>query len=107
MKQSAFLSNTVWFFAFLKRILKAYDGCCKSLREFAHLSEISNKQTNVGSFVVKHTNYFLKYFIASIESDQNRFISRHSIMKYQMKEKMTKILSKDYVRFVTYYGPLS
>ena len=49
------------FCAFLKRILKAYDGCCKSLREFAHLSEISNKQTNVGSFVVKHTNYFLKY----------------------------------------------
>ena len=106
MKQSAFLSNTVWFFAFLKRILKAYDGCCKSLREFVHLSEISNKQTNVGSFVVKHTNYFLKYLKQS-ESLFKTDFSRHFIMKYQMKEKMTKIFSNDYVRFVTYYAPLS
>ena len=112
------------FCAFLKRILKAYDGCCKSLREFAHLSEISNKQTNVGSFVVKHTNYFLKYlkqseslfktdlpklvfYLWTVRQSLFPYISRHFIMKYQMKEKIKKIFNNDYVRFVTYYGPLS
>ena len=73
------------FCAFLKRILKAYDGCCKSLREFTHLSEISNKQTNVGSFVVKHSNYFLKFFIAGRESAQNWFDISLDILLLDMK----------------------
>ena len=71
------------FCAFLKRILKAYDGCCKSLREFTHLSEISNKETNVGSFVVKPRNYFLKYFITRCD--------------IKWRKKMAKIFSNYYV----------